>query len=241
MQINQQKFIDQVHGLIRAHGLEPAMRLYPGGEFDAIGLLEKALLVQHGLAKDSYLIDVGCGSGRLALPLSNYLEGQYLGLDVVPKLISYTRKLVKRRNFRFEITPGLKIPETDRQADMVCFFSVFTHLPHEQSYLYLKEARRVLKPTGKIVFSFLEFAVEDHWVIFENTARNVGGSHPPDVFLSRDAIQAWARHLNLNIEMLAASSERYIQISEPVVFENRPRAEVMASLGQSVCVMTPAD
>ena len=36
------------------------------GEFHAIGLLELETLKHFGLVQSSYLIDVGCGSGRLA-------------------------------------------------------------------------------------------------------------------------------------------------------------------------------
>ena len=46
---------------------------------------------------------------------------------------------------------GAPIPAPDGEADMVCFFSVLTHLLHEESYVYLQDARRVLKPTGKLV------------------------------------------------------------------------------------------
>ncbi|PYS93006.1 MAG: class I SAM-dependent methyltransferase [Acidobacteria bacterium] len=237
MSIQQDRFIKLVRSLIKAHGTETAMRLAPGGEFEAIGILERELLIQHGLQRDGYLIDVGCGPGRLARPLSEYLDGKYLGIDVVPEVVAYARKLVKRPDWRFEIAPGLTIPEKAGRADMVCFFSVFTHLPHEQSYLYLQEAIRVLKPQGKIVFSFLEFAVAGHWPIFETTVQNVGMPYPPNVFLSRDAIEAWAAHLNLQIELIAAGDEPHIPLAAPVQFENKATMEGQGCLGQSVCVL----
>jgi ubiquinone/menaquinone biosynthesis C-methylase UbiE len=68
------------------------------------------------------------------------------------------------------------IPEKDGEADFVCFFSVLTHLLHEQGFVYLQEAKRVLKPGGKIVFSFLEFAVPDHWAVFEGTVNDIKAS-----------------------------------------------------------------
>ena len=95
---------------------------------------------------------------------------------------------------------GLAIPEQDQVADLVCFFSVFTHLLHEQSYVYLRDARRVLKPGGRIVFSFLEFSIPNHWDVFDSNIADIGGSKPLNMFLSRDAIEAWAAHLDLRIE-----------------------------------------
>jgi hypothetical protein len=37
------------------------------GDFDAFGLLETELLIDSGLTPSSYLVDVGCGSGRLTV------------------------------------------------------------------------------------------------------------------------------------------------------------------------------
>jgi len=75
---------------------------------------------------------------------------------------------------------------------MVCFFSVFTHLLHEQSYVYLQEAKRVLKPGGKIIFSFIEFSCEHHWQCFEAAITEIGLNLPLYVFIERNAITAWA-------------------------------------------------
>ena len=229
----------QLRGLKKSHPYDEAMKLAAGGEFEAVGILERELLIQCGLNKNGYVIDVGCGSGRLAKPLAQYLDGQYLGIDVVPELIEYARRLVQRPDWRFEVARGLSIPEEDGKADMVCFFSVFTHLLHEQTYTYLGEARRVLKPGGKIVFSFHEFAVSKHWELFEAslTARNPH-RNPLHMFIGRDAIQAWAAHLNLGIEIIQDGDKPHIPLSRPVVFENGRVMRTAGNLGQSVCVLT---
>lgn len=128
---------------------DQAMQQAVGGEYAAMGQLEHLLLMQYGLSENHYVVDVGCGSGRLAKPLSKFLKGRYLGTDIVPDLVDYAIKIVDRPDWRFEVVDGLVIPERDEAADFVCFFSVFTHLLHEQSYLYLQEAKRVLKPGGQ--------------------------------------------------------------------------------------------
>ncbi len=77
-------------GAARRTAMEQAI----GGEFEAFGILERELLIQHGLQPDAYVIDVGCGSGRLAKPLSTFLRGRYLGIDVVPGFVDYARSRI---------------------------------------------------------------------------------------------------------------------------------------------------
>lgn len=229
-----------VRSLIGRFGRDAGMRSASGGDFEALGILERQLLIQHGLPKDGYLIDVGCGSGRLAYPLSDYLTGSYLGIDIVPDVVKYARQLVRRSDWRFEVAAGLSIPEKDHTADMVCFFSVFTHLLHEQSFVYLQEAVRVLKPGGKIVFSFLEFEEPVHWLVFENAIRNLGVTSPMTIFIERGAIRTWAEHLDLRIVAIEGATAPHIIVPQPVKRESGPPLEGKAGLGQSVCVLAAA-
>src|SRR5882762_5702897 len=105
-----------VAALLESLPHDEAMQAAVGGEFEALGLLERALVIQLGLGPNDYLIDVGCGSGRLAKPLSDYLAGPYLGIDVVPELVEYAQTLVSRPDWRFEVADGFRIPEEDCRA-----------------------------------------------------------------------------------------------------------------------------
>ena len=216
---------------------DKAMHQAIGGEFEAMGLMEKDLLVAQGLAPEGFVIDVGCGSGRLAVHLSPYLKGGYLGTDVVPDLLDYARQLVDRPDWRFELADGLTIPAPDSSADVVCFFSVFTHLRHEESYTYLKEARRVLRPGGRIIFSFLEFAIASHWAVFAKNVASVHSDLPLDQFMSRDGIYSWADHLDLTIIDLLDGDVPSIPLAQPVVLESGQKYETLGTLGQSIAVL----
>ena len=145
-----------VSGLLARHDQQKAMSLAVGSDFEAVGKMEYFILLQHGLQKDHTVVDVGCGSGRLAIRLKDYLDGKYLGIDVVPELYEYARKLVGRDDWDFKTAPGLTIPMRDESADFICFFSVFTHLTHEESYKYLEDrgisiVRNVLREEGRAV------------------------------------------------------------------------------------------
>lgn len=163
LKVTYERFVSSVQA---AHPKDEAMSLAVGGSFERTGNIELALLQHFGLRSDSYLIDVGCGSGRLAKPLTSYLSGHYSGFDIVTDLVDYARTISGRPDWRFGVVDHIQIPEPDGCADMVCFFSVLTHLLHEQSYWYLEEAIRVLKPGGKIVVSFLDFDEPAHWPVF---------------------------------------------------------------------------
>ena len=210
-----------------------------GGEFKAFGIVEREMLRFYGLRPDSKVIDVGCGSGRLTLALSEYLSaGEYIGTDVVPALIKQA-KTYARPTWQFHLVTSLVIPAADGSTDFVCLFSVLTHLLHEQAYIYLRECRRVLRPGGRIVFSFLEFVEPSHWDVFELTvadAINVGG-HPLNVFIPREAITLWAQHLDFTVVEIRSGADAFVPLPHPVVLDDGRVFESMGNLGQSICVL----
>jgi SAM-dependent methyltransferase len=225
-----------VRSLNRRHEPQRAMALAIGGEFEAFGILQREILIRYGLQPTDYVIDIGCGSGRLANGLSPYLTGKYLGIDVVPDLVDHARNLVSRSDWRFEVAGGLEIPERASRADLVCFFSVFTHLLHEQSYTYLQEARRVLKPGGLIVFSFLEFAMPFHWNVFKTMLENSADGHL-NMFVERGAIQAWTGHLELEIVEFVDGDKPHARLPHPVTLDDGRVMAEWGNLGQSLCVL----
>ncbi len=199
-----------------------------GGRFDDFGQLMVKILIHAGLKPPDYLIDVGCGSGRLTKAIAPYLMGRYLGTDIVPSLLDNARQYGKP-GWRFKQVSEIAIPEQDDCADMVCFFSVLTHLLHEDSYRCLREAKRVLKPGGRVVFSFLEFRVYATRAVFRDmvAASDAGVKTITNQFVSRDAIEAWADELSLRLFPIVGGDEKQIPEDGSGVY----------SLGQSLCVM----
>jgi SAM-dependent methyltransferase len=113
---------EQISELIRSNSKEKAMKLAVGGEFEAVGQLEYFLLLQHGLEKEHNIIDVGCGSGRLAFQLREYLEGRYIGIDVVPELFTYAEK-----NAVVPIGNFMKLPDYQYRSRIIqLILSVFS-------------------------------------------------------------------------------------------------------------------
>lgn len=190
--------------LIKTHPLDEAMAKAVGGDYELFGQIEAHLLRQVGLADGMRLVDLGCGSGRLPAVLHGTMNISYVGIDIVQALLDYARK--KAPKYEFILHRGLSIPQKDASADMVSAFSLFTHLLHAETYIYLEECVRILKPGGKIVFSFLEFAEPAHWAVFVGTIDNAKASASThlNMFIERNVIGVWAAKLGLVVDQFIA-------------------------------------
>ncbi|MGW8317132.1 MAG: class I SAM-dependent methyltransferase [Bacteroidales bacterium] len=153
----------------------PKGKIFIGsGDFTAAGeAIREQLVTLAGLQPSHRILDVGCGMGRVAVPLTAYLDekGSYEGFDIVPSAIHWCRKRISSRysQFRFthiDLKNDLYNLRTDREAkdfvfpygdgefDLVFLTSVFTHMLLEDVRNYLLQIRRVLKPRGACFATF---------------------------------------------------------------------------------------
>jgi ubiquinone/menaquinone biosynthesis C-methylase UbiE len=225
-----------VQELLSTHDRDEAMALAIGGWWDETAPLLEGALELAQLPAEGSLVDVGCGSGRLAERLAPRFAGTYLGTDVVEDLIVYAREHSIRREWRFELTTAPTIPIGDRAADVVCFFSVFTHLPHEAIYSYLAECHRVLRPGGTVVASFLEFVDPALWPVFQSMVDSIASATHLNQFVHREDIVAWCDHIGL-------IPERFIGATEQVVpFRDADGVELRkAHFGQALMLLRRPD
>jgi SAM-dependent methyltransferase len=119
------------------------------------------------------ILDVGCGIGRLAVPLTGILnqEGRYEGFDIVKMGINWCNKNIKPKypNFNFihidlkndlynlktnKEAKNFVFPYSNNEFDLVILTSVFTHMMPDDVNNYLKEIFRVLKIGGKCFVTF---------------------------------------------------------------------------------------
>jgi SAM-dependent methyltransferase len=188
-----------VRRLMALYPIDEAMSLAVGGSYDEVGRDEVTILQRLGVIDGMSVIDLGCGSGRLAKHLGLTFDRlEYLGIDVVPELLEYAAAN-SPPCFRFVINEELGVPAPDNSTDFVVAFSVFTHLLHEETYLYLEDAKRVLRPGGSIVFSFLES--RRSWQVFEEMVkhRRAANTGHLNMFTERPQIEAWATHLGMHL------------------------------------------
>ncbi len=133
------------------------------GDYDEIGRIELELLLMEGLKPGGTLVDLGCGNGRLAAHVIPILNSQaaYIGIDISKTYLQQGARrvdeMLPRRSCRVQWVhqTGPDFPLDEHSVDVMCTFSVFTHMENEDTYLYLKSALRVVKPGGKFIFSCL--------------------------------------------------------------------------------------
>ncbi len=166
-------------------------------EFARQGDAHVAVLRHHGLADGMAIYDLGCGCGRTAMALQRAgWQGSYKGADIVKPLIDHLK--ANCPGYQAVVHRDNSIAAADGSLDMIFHWSVFTHLYPEESYLYLQDSFRALKPGGTLVFSFLEFEEPKHHRIFDSQVRQFGKrgwSATLDAFLHRDWIRLWARRI----------------------------------------------
>lgn len=233
-----QSYAAMVRAYLAAYPEDEAVARSVGGAFEHFGVLEHSILRQFGLKPNHSVIDVGCGSGRLTSQLTRYPKLRYLGLDVVPELLDYNRRKAARPDFKLELVAGNTIPAPDESANFVTYFSVFTHLLHEESYAYLEQTYRVLAPGGRVVFSFFEFAVEGQWSVFEGNVdwvRKRSFLGHINVFMHASDLRIWARRLGFKVVAFKRGDLPSVKVTEATATEKVQAG--LHTLGQSYCVL----
>lgn len=143
-------------------------------DYERVGQEFRELFIQYGGLKPGMsMLDIGCGTGRMAVPLTEYLSGHgaYWGFDSGKKRVQWCRDHIgaKFANFHFEhsdvyskyynpagkIQPGdYTFPYENEKFDFVILISVFTHMLPEAMLHYMKEITRVLKPGGRLFATY---------------------------------------------------------------------------------------
>lgn len=108
-----------------------------------------------GLTSNSYVLEVGCGSGRYALQLAETVGCKILGVDINSSGIATANQLAASRNVkqaRFEhCDVSQKLAFSDAAFDAVFSTDVLCHIPGRPALL--AELFRVLKPGARLLFS----------------------------------------------------------------------------------------
>jgi len=149
------------------------------GDYRAIGAEFLGHFIRLGRLKPhERVFDIGCGIGRMAVPLTQYLDperGSYDGVDPVMDGILWCAQTITPAYPRFHFQrldiahplynpqgslPGIEVRFgfPNQSFDFVTMISVATHLPPDELAVYLNEASRLLAPGGRLFLT--AFAID---------------------------------------------------------------------------------
>lgn len=186
------------------------------------------------------VVDIGCGIGRTTRYLLDENVSTYLGIDVIPEILQGASDLARgRSNFVFVIGADCALPCPDASADIICAFSVITHLLDEEIFDYFLEMRRVIRPNGVAVVSFLDFESPEHRAHFRAHAAHHRQGHGD---LTRFTTKAMLQLLALEAGFSATKFIDYgavdVAPTGRVTLIDGRAAPRTTKLGQSCCIMT---
>jgi len=176
------------------------------GNFIEIGDGMIAGLISMGYLKPNYrILDVGCGLGRLARPLTKFLDhsGEYYGFDIAKDSIEWCESHYSvYENFHFLwadlhskfYNPDGKLGASSHEFpyqndffDFVMLTSVFTHLMPADVDNYLSEIARVLKSNCRCYATYFLLREEEKVKIENSPSDGQTVNTPIDGGYIRDA------------------------------------------------------
>ena len=170
--------VDLADRLLGRHdpGLPPKAHVFTGVGLDFAASGRRTLEIICSVTDmnpSSHILDVGCGIGRLAIAMPDFLDanGGYEGMDIVPEGIEWCKQHIvgPHDNIHFtladvynkEYNPkgsrqpaDYQFPYEDETFDVAVLLSVFTHMLPTDVDRYVGEIARVLKKNGQICASY---------------------------------------------------------------------------------------
>jgi ubiquinone/menaquinone biosynthesis C-methylase UbiE len=127
-----------------------------------VGALHRTLIDQAGLAAGQRVLEIGCGTGNLAVRAKRAHPGvEYVGSDPDPKALARAqRKTRGMAGIRFERGYAQQLPYPEGSFDRVLSALMLHHLDDDAKVAAAAEVRRVLRPGGSLHVA--DFGAEAH-------------------------------------------------------------------------------
>jgi ubiquinone/menaquinone biosynthesis C-methylase UbiE len=138
---------------LRFHALTPLFDVVVATVVRESGL-KRRVLEHAGLRAGEHVLDVGCGTGTLAIAAARATPGgRVVGLDADPAILRRARAKAQRAGVEVAFDEALadELPYPDASFDVVLSTLLFHHLPDDAKRAAAGEIARVLRPGGRVV------------------------------------------------------------------------------------------
>lgn len=111
------------------------------------------LLAEMGDLSGKKVLDVGCGTGSMALMIKKaFPAAEVVGLDGDPRILAIARTKARRRGLAIQFEEGMsfELPFPDRSFDAVITTMMLHHLDREAKQRTAAEMHRVLRAGGRL-------------------------------------------------------------------------------------------
>lgn len=117
--------------------------------------LRRMILDRARIAPGETVLDVGCGTGSLALEARRRagIAGSVHGIDASPEMIQHATQKARSAGLaaEFRQAAAQTLPFADACFDLVLSTLMLHHLPQAEREQCAREIRRVLKPGGRVL------------------------------------------------------------------------------------------
>lgn len=114
-------------------------------------LLERLTFLSPDTGK---IVDIGCGSGTLAIEAAKrFPDARICGIDVDPRMLSQARKKAGSLRTTLIQSSASELPFDDETIDTALCSLLLHHLESEEKIAALAEARRILRPGGRLLLA----------------------------------------------------------------------------------------
>lgn len=161
--------------------------------------------------RDTYLLDIGCGTGWAAQLYRSWGCKKVVGIDTDDESLEFAKKFRADKNIDYQKGSGVSLIFPDNSFDIVTCFEVIEHVK-EWEFL-VSEIKRVLKSGGHFflstpnitLYNDIAYANPDHCTDFtwDTFTGNLGAKISGAKFYCRYGEDVLADELCTNVKMIA--------------------------------------
>jgi ubiquinone/menaquinone biosynthesis C-methylase UbiE len=189
--------VSEQHGLLIRGARRYDLKLWLRSR-GRIGSFRTEVLDLAGVEPGDRVLDIGCGTGGLALAAKRRVgeSGVTHGIDPSEEMIAAARAKARRARLdvRFDVGVAQELPLTDASVDRVVSTLMLHHLSHDALMGTLREVQRVLVPEGRFLGVDIDLSDPSNPRHGPHAHAHAAGAR-----FDLDAIAAAAAHLGLEV------------------------------------------